>query len=73
MRKIALTSTAAALVLGTFAITANAQTQSLGAAGFHAQMKNATPMVTQAACTGRTGSHGCGPGFVWNGARCVRC
>ena len=73
MRKIALTLTAVALVLGTFAITANAQTHSLGAAGFHAQMKNATPTVTQAACTGRTGGHGCGPGWVWNGARCVPC
>jgi hypothetical protein len=73
MRKIALTLTAAAFVLGTFAITASAQTQSLGAAGFHAHMKNATPMITQAACNGRTGGHGCGAGFIWNGARCVPC
>jgi hypothetical protein len=73
MRKIALTLTAAALVLGTLAITANAQTQSLGAASFHAQMKNATPTITRAACNGRTGGHGCGAGFIWNGARCVPC
>ena len=73
MRKIALTLTAAAFVFGTFAIAANAQTHSLGAAGFHAQMKSATPIVTLAACNGRTGGHGCGAGFIWNGARCVPC
>lgn len=72
MRKIALTLTAAALALGTLAITANAQTQSQGVAAFHAQIKNATPIIT-AACSGRTGGHGCGPGWVWNGARCVPC
>lgn len=72
MRKIALTLTAAALALGTLAIAANAQTQSQGAAGFHAQIKNATPIIA-AACNGRTGGHGCGPGWVWNGARCVPC
>ena len=73
MRKFALTLTAAELALGAAAIAASAQTQSQGAAGFHAQLKNATPIITQAACTGRTGGHGCGPGWVWNGARCVHC
>ncbi len=37
MRKLTLTLTAAALVLGTMAVTANAQTSS-GAAGLHAQI-----------------------------------
>ncbi len=73
MRKIALTLTAASFVLGTFAIAANAQTHSLGAAGFRAQIKSAAPVVTRAACNGRTGGHGCGPGWVWNGGRCVPC
>ena len=71
MRKIALTLTAAAFVFGTFAIAANAQTHSLGAAGFHAQMKSATPIVTLAACNGRTGGHGCGAGIYleWRSLR----
>jgi Spy/CpxP family protein refolding chaperone len=73
MRKFALTLMAAALALGTTAIAAAAQTQSQGAAGSHEQLKSVTSIVTQVACTGRTGGHGCGPGFVWNGARCVRC
>lgn len=37
MRKLTLTLTAAALVLGTMAVTANAQTSS-GAADLHAQI-----------------------------------
>jgi hypothetical protein len=73
MRKLTVTLTAAALALGTMAMTAGAQTQSQSAAGFHAQLKNATPVITKAACNGMTGGHGCGPGWVWNGARCVRC
>jgi hypothetical protein len=73
MRKFALTLTAAALALGAAAIAVSAQTQSQSAAGFLAQLKSATPIITQAACTGRTGGHGCGPGWVWNGARCVHC
>ena len=79
MRKLTMTFTAAVLVLGSVAMTASAQTQSVGAAGFHAQLKNATPIITHAACNGTTGSAGCGPGFVRacgpNGGncRCVRC
>jgi len=79
MRKLTMTLTAAMLALGTMAMTANAQTQSLGAASFHAQLRNATPIIKQAACNGTTGSAGCGPGFVRacgpNGGncRCVRC
>jgi hypothetical protein len=72
MRKLTVTLSAAALALATMAMTAGAQTQSQGAAGFKL-LKNATPVIHQAACNGRTGGHGCGAGFVWNGARCVRC
>lgn len=61
MRKLTLTLTAAALVLGTMAISANAQTSS-GAAGLHAQLQNASP-VHQAACRG-FGEH-CAPGWTW--------
>jgi hypothetical protein len=59
MRKLTLTFTAAVLMLGTMAVAANAQTQ--GAASFHAQVKNATPLK-EAACRG-FGPY-CPPGFV---------
>ena len=51
MRKFALTMSAALLVLGSMALSASAQTQNAGAASVHA-LKNATPVVTQAACRG---------------------
>jgi hypothetical protein len=73
MKKLTVTLSAAVLVLGTMAITANAQTQAQGAASFHAQLKNATPIIKKAACNGTTGAYGCGPGWVWNGYRCRPC
>jgi hypothetical protein len=42
MRKLAVTMSAALLVLGSMALSANAQTQSAGPASVHA-LKNATP------------------------------
>jgi Spy/CpxP family protein refolding chaperone len=60
MRKLTKTLTAAALILGTMAVAANAQTSS-GASGLHAQIKNATPFK-QAACGG-FGPY-CPPGFT---------
>jgi hypothetical protein len=78
MRKLTMALTAAALVLGTMAITADAQTQAPGAASLHAQLQNATPIITHAACNGTTGGYGCGPGWVracdgFGHCRCVRC
>lgn len=32
-----------------------------------------TPVIQPLNCFGGTGSAGCGPGWVWNGARCVPC
>jgi Spy/CpxP family protein refolding chaperone len=61
MRKLTMTLTAAALILGAMAVGANAQTQSSGAASVHAQIKNATP-IQEAACRG-FGPY-CGPGFT---------
>ncbi len=49
MRKLAMTLTAAAFVLGSMALTANAQTQQPGS--FHPLAPNATP-ITKAACWG---------------------
>jgi hypothetical protein len=51
MRKLTMTLTAAALMLGTMAMTASAQTQQPGAASFHAQIQSATP-IQKAACRG---------------------
>jgi len=51
MKKLAVTFSAAALLLGTMAIAANAQTQQPGAASVHALVQNATP-IKQAACRG---------------------
>jgi hypothetical protein len=78
MKKFALTLTAAALVLGINALTANAQTQAQGAGNLHAQIQNATPIVKPVACRGM-GAH-CPAGFVQRcgfphepHCRCVRC
>jgi hypothetical protein len=64
-----LTLAAAALVLGSMALTANAQAQQLGAG--HAQLQNATPIVKQVACRGF--GPRCGPGFVWTCGPYGRC
>jgi hypothetical protein len=72
MRKLSMIL-AAALALGMMASTANAQTAHTGAAVLHAQLHNFTPIIKKAACNGTTGVYGCGPGYVWNGRRCVRC
>jgi len=69
MKKLTMTLTAAALALGALAVTASAQTQGLGAASLRAQIQNATPTITHAACNGRTGAHGCGPGWFWRFGR----
>ena len=70
MRKLTVTLAAAALVLGTMVVQANAQNQNRGAAVF----KNATPIVTLAACNGRTGHCGCGAGWVSAcGNQCCGC
>jgi hypothetical protein len=73
MRKLGMILTAAALALGTMALTANAQTAHPGAAVLNGQLHNFTPIIEKAACNGTTGAYGCGPGYVWNGRRCVHC
>ncbi len=73
MRKLTMTLTATALLLGATALQASAQNQQRGAAHIHA-LKNATPIVTPAACYGGTGYCGCGPGWISACApRCCRC
>lgn len=70
MTKLLMTSAASMLMLGAMAVGASAQTHQLGA-GLHAQIQNATPIVTQAACRG-FGPH-CGPGFTWTCGPYGRC
>jgi hypothetical protein len=70
MTKLTITLVATALMLGTMAISANAQS-ALGAASLHAQIHNATPIVKQAACRG-FGAR-CPPGLVWRCGPYGRC
>jgi hypothetical protein len=73
MRKVAMTLSAAVFVLGALALPASAQNEQRGAASIHA-LRNATPIVRQAACNGGTGYCGCGPGWISACApRCCRC
>lgn len=72
MRKFALPLAAAVLMLGAMALEASAQ-QQRGALCI-GTLKNATPIVTLAACRGGTGYCGCGRGFISACApRCCRC
>jgi hypothetical protein len=59
MGKLALNVAAAALMLGSLAFAANAQTLQPGAGSLHGQAQNANP-VKQAACFGYGA---CGPGW----------
>ena len=68
--KLTVTLAAAALMLGSMALTASAQTHQLGS-GLHAQIQNATPIVQQTACHGF--GPRCGPGFTWVCGRYGRC
>ncbi len=70
MQKFTMTLTATALLLGTMAVAANAQTQVRGAADLHAQIQNATP-IEKTACRG-FGPH-CPPGFTWTCGYYGRC
>ena len=76
MRKLTLILSASALLLASMALQAGAQNQQRGAASIRA-LKNATPIVTQAACNGKTGHCGCGAGWISscgnNCCKCVRC
>jgi len=73
MRKLTVLTTAMLMLVG-MAVSANAQSVASSAAGFHAQIKNAT-LFKQAACRG-WGAH-CAPGWVWRcsplGCACVPC
>jgi hypothetical protein len=79
MRKHTMTLGAALLVLGAMTATASAQAPILGASPLGEQLKNATPVIKQAACNGTTGVYGCGPGWIWrcnrwgHRCRCVPC
>jgi hypothetical protein len=73
MRKLALALSAAVFVFGALALPAGAQTEQRGAASIFT-LRNATPIVKQAACNGTTGYCGCGPGWISACApRCCRC
>jgi hypothetical protein len=74
MRKLTMTLMVAAFALGAMALQASAQNVNRGAICPANALKNATPIVTQAACRGWTGRCGCGPGWISAcGDRCCRC
>lgn len=70
MRKITMTLAAALLVMGATALSAQAQTQTPGAARLNAQAQNVT-IFREAACGG-WGRH-CPPGRVWRCGPYGRC
>jgi hypothetical protein len=74
MQELTMTLAVAALMLGSTAIAANAQSAAAGAASLHAQIQNATP-IAKTACHG--GGAYCPPGMVRRcGAHrcgCTRC
>ena len=71
-KKIAVTIAAAALFAGPFVTAVDAQ----AAQSSHDTTSygpTPTPVIQPLDCHGTTGGYGCGPGWVWNGARCVPC
>src|ERR1700675_2138132 len=75
MQNLTKALTVCALLLGAMVVQTSAQTQALGAANIHAQIRNATPIIEKAACNGTTGQYGCGPGSIWSSSvrACVPC
>lgn len=74
MKQFAKSISASLLVLASLTMTASADVRTPSKAPL-AQ----TPIVHQAACNGRTGRFGCGPGWIWRcnsygeNCRCRRC
>jgi len=77
MKKLKITLAIVTFALAAMAIPASAQYQLPGVIGLHTALKNATPIVKEAACNGWTGRCGCGPGWVsacrYRCCGCVRC
>ena len=73
MRKIALTLTAAAFVLRNFCNRGQRPDPFAGRGGFSCANEERYADCHAGSFNGRTGGHGCGAGFIWNGARCVPC
>lgn len=73
MRRILLpTVAAAALLTGLSGTAATAQSaQNPGTTTTYSPAP--TTIVQPLDCHGTTGDRGCGPGWIWNGDRCVPC
>lgn len=70
--KFLVTVAAAALVTGSVNAAATAQAaQSSDDTTTYGPTP--TVIVQPLDCHGTTGSYGCGPGWIWNGNRCVPC
>jgi hypothetical protein len=73
--KIVVTVAAAALLTGSFGTVATAQAaQSSHDTTTYSTYSPTPPAIVQPLdCHGTTGAYGCGPGWVWDGNRCVPC
>lgn len=90
MKKFAVMLALGTLVAGALFLSTATPTTVANAAVIPAPTKIVVPFVTpnepnnfsslvhKTNCNGRTGAHGCGPGWIWaciagGGCRCVRC
>jgi hypothetical protein len=76
MRKLKMILAIAMLVLGTTAVTTSVDAQSIGASSVCQAVKNFTPFIKEAGCSGRTGRCGCGAGWISSCAgsrQCCKC
>jgi hypothetical protein len=73
--RIVVTVAAAALVTGSFGTVATAQAaqSSQDTTTYSTYSPTPAPTVQALDCHGTTGSYGCGPGWYWNGNKCVPC
>ncbi len=70
--RMIMTAATAALLIGPFATVASAHAAQIP---HDTTTYNPAPTATVQPldCHGTTGAYGCGPGYVWNGNRCVPC
>ena len=73
--QIVITVAAAALLGGSFGTVATAQAaqSSHDTTTYSTYSPTPAPTVQLLDCRGTTGAFGCGPGYYWDGNRCIPC
>jgi hypothetical protein len=66
MRKIAMTIIAAALTTGSLVVSQTASAATVDTKPTPVYTQPSIPKVAPLDCNGGTGTHGCGPGWVWH-------